>query len=77
MNIGFIGLGNMGAGMAHNLLMHCKDSGDTLIVLDINETVLAGFIAKGAINGMRLSVLHLSFIFHLFAMHSVMMPFFV
>ena len=51
MNIGFIGLGNMGAGMAHNLLMHCKDSGDTLIVLDINETVLADFIAKGAING--------------------------
>ena len=51
MNIGFIGLGNMGAGMAHNLLMHCKDSGDTLIVLDINETVLTDFIAKGAING--------------------------
>ena len=51
MNIGFIGLGNMGAGMAHNLLMHCKDSDDTLIVLDINETVLADFVAKGAING--------------------------
>jgi len=28
MNIGFIGLGNMGAGMANNLLMYCKDSGD-------------------------------------------------
>ena len=51
MNIGFIGLGNMGAGMAHNLLMPCKDSDDTLIVLDINETVLADFVAKGAING--------------------------
>ena len=51
MNIGFIGLGNMGAGMAQNLLMHCKSSGDNLIVLDINETVLADFIAKGAING--------------------------
>ena len=51
MNIGFIGLGNMGAGMAQNILMHCKSSGDNLIVLDINETVLADFIAKGAING--------------------------
>ena len=28
MKIGLIGLGNMGAGMAHNLLMYCKDSGD-------------------------------------------------
>ncbi len=26
MKIGFIGLGN--TGMAHNLLMYCKDSGD-------------------------------------------------
>ena len=51
MNIGFIGLGNMGAGMAHNLLMHCKDSDNTLIVLDINESALTDFIAKGAING--------------------------
>ena len=51
MNIGFIGLGNMGAGMAQNLLMHCKSSGDNLIVLDINETVLNEFIAKGAVNG--------------------------
>tara|TARA_B110000014_G_C20005906_1_gene521333 strand:- start:103 stop:1002 length:900 start_codon:yes stop_codon:yes gene_type:complete len=51
MKIGFIGLGNMGAGMAQNILMHCKSSGDNLIVLDINETVLADFIAKGAING--------------------------
>ena len=51
MNIGFIGLGNMGAGMAQNILMHCKSSGDNLIVLDINETVLNEFIAKGAVNG--------------------------
>ena len=46
MNIGFIGLGNMGAGMAHNLLMHCKDSDDTLIVLDINKSALTDFIAE-------------------------------
>ena len=51
MNIGFIGLGNMGAGMALNLLKHCQKSGDTLIVFDINETVLADMVAKGAIHG--------------------------
>ena len=28
MKIGLIDLGNMGGGMAHNLLMYCKDSGD-------------------------------------------------
>jgi len=28
MNIGFIGLGNMGAGKVDNLLIHFKDSGD-------------------------------------------------
>ncbi|MGE4571068.1 MAG: NAD(P)-dependent oxidoreductase [Gammaproteobacteria bacterium] len=51
MNIGFIGLGNMGAGMALNLLRHCQESGDALIVFDINETVLADVTAKGAVNG--------------------------
>ncbi len=51
MKIGFIGLGNMGAGMAHNLLTYCKDSGDDLIVFDINKTVLTEFIDKGAIDG--------------------------
>ena len=51
MNIGFIGLGNMGAGMAFNLLNHCQESGDTLIVFDINEAVLVDVVAKGAING--------------------------
>ncbi|HIF88258.1 MAG TPA: NAD(P)-dependent oxidoreductase, partial [Candidatus Thioglobus sp.] len=51
MNIGFIGLGNMGAGMALNLLKRCQESGDTLIVFDINEVVLADLVAKGAVNG--------------------------
>ena len=50
-NIGFIGLGNMGAGMALNLLRHCQESGDALIVFDIIETVLADVTAKGAVNG--------------------------
>ena len=51
MNIGFIGLGNMGTGMALNLLRHCQESGDTLIVFDINETALTDVVAKGAVNG--------------------------
>jgi len=51
MNIGFIGLGNMGSGMAHNLLNHCNNSNDNLIVLDINKTVLSEFLDRGAING--------------------------
>ncbi|KJH52467.1 3-hydroxyisobutyrate dehydrogenase [Dictyocaulus viviparus] len=42
--IGFIGLGNMGAQMARNLMR----SGRKLIVYDINETVLAPFKAEGA-----------------------------
>jgi len=52
MNIGFIGLGNMGAGMALNLLKHCQQSGDALIVFDINETALVDMVAKGAVNGL-------------------------
>ena len=51
MNIGFIGLGNMGAGMANNLLNHCNNSNDKLFVLDLNETVLSDFEARGALNG--------------------------
>jgi 3-hydroxyisobutyrate dehydrogenase len=57
MNIGFIGLGNMGAGMALNLLRHCQESGDTLIVFDINEAVLVDLIAKGAVNGQSVAKL--------------------
>ena len=55
MNIGFIGLGNMGSGMAMNLLKHCQNSEDKLIVLDINETALSNFISKGAIHGASVS----------------------
>ena len=57
MNIGFIGLGNMGSGMALNLLKHCQESGDTLIVFDINETVLDDIVAKGAVNGLSVAKL--------------------
>ncbi len=50
MNIGFIGLGNMGSGMAMNLLKHCQNAEDNLIVLDINDTALSDIISKGAVH---------------------------
>ena len=55
MNIGFIGLGNMGAGMANNLLNHCNNSNDKLFVLDLNEIVVSDFEARGAFNGESVS----------------------
>jgi len=48
MDIGFIGLGNMGSGMASNLLSYCLDNGSRLLVYDINADVTADFAAKGA-----------------------------
>lgn len=51
MKIGFIGLGNMGSGMAANLLDYCKSQGDELLVLDLNQTVMEQFIANGASAG--------------------------
>ncbi len=51
MKIGFIGLGNMGSGMAANLLEYCKSKGDELLVLDLNQTVVNQFISNGASAG--------------------------
>ena len=48
-NIGFIGLGNMGCGMASNLLAWCQRQGLALWVLDLNATVVDQFVAKGAV----------------------------
>ena len=42
--IGFIGLGNVGASLAGNLLRHGVD----LTVRDLNEEAVAEFVAKGA-----------------------------
>ena len=42
--IGFIGLGNVGGKLAGNLLHH----GVSLTVLDLNEELVAAFVAKGA-----------------------------
>ncbi|MCS6763118.1 MAG: 3-hydroxyisobutyrate dehydrogenase [Candidatus Protistobacter heckmanni] len=44
MKIGFIGLGNMGAPMAANLLK----AGHALMVFDLNETAVGGIAAQGA-----------------------------
>lgn len=51
MNIGFIGLGNMGSGMARNLLGYAQQNGDNLYVLDLNTAVVADFVNAGAIAG--------------------------
>ena len=51
MNIGFVGLGNMGYGMALNLLERSKESGDSLIVLDIKQKVVDELVSKGAVDG--------------------------
>jgi 3-hydroxyisobutyrate dehydrogenase-like beta-hydroxyacid dehydrogenase len=48
MNIGFIGLGNMGSGMAFNLLEFCKTKDHQLIVHDVNRDVVERFVKKGA-----------------------------
>ena len=40
MKIGFIGLGNMGSGMASNLLEFCKRNDHQLIVYDVNTDVV-------------------------------------
>jgi len=48
MKIGFIGLGNMGSGMAANLLKHCQKNNNELLVLDLNNEVVSQFVAKGA-----------------------------
>ena len=42
--IGFIGLGNVGASLAGNLLRHGVD----LTVRDLNEQAVADFVARGA-----------------------------
>lgn len=41
MNIGFIGLGNMGGGMARNLLGYCAEEGHRLFVFDVDGGAVA------------------------------------
>lgn len=49
MQIGFIGLGNMGAGMASNLLVWAKQNSHSLLVYDINMAAVEAQTANGAI----------------------------
>lgn len=48
MKIAFIGLGNMGMGMASNLLRWCQQEGHRLFVLDLKQDVVNKLVAKGA-----------------------------
>ena len=48
MKIGFIGLGNMGSGMASNLLRYCQREGYQMSVLDINQSAVKLFESLGA-----------------------------
>ena len=49
MNIGFVGLGNMGSGMAQNLQRRCQENGDVLCVFDLNRQAVELLTAQGAI----------------------------
>ncbi|MEM7358329.1 MAG: NAD(P)-dependent oxidoreductase [Pseudomonadota bacterium] len=48
MNIGFIGLGNMGRGMASNLLTYCQTHQHQLLVLDLNQSAMDELVGQGA-----------------------------
>lgn len=48
MVIGFIGLGNMGSGMAVNLLAWCLANGHQLVVFDINSSQVDVLASQGA-----------------------------
>lgn len=58
MNIGFIGLGNMGSGMATKLLTYCQNHQHTLWVLDLNRATVDHFVSQGAEDGQ--SVQHIA-----------------
>ncbi|WP_261841965.1 NAD(P)-dependent oxidoreductase [Aliamphritea ceti] len=51
MKIGFIGLGNMGSGMAANLLEHCRWHDYDLQVLDLNRAAMQLLTDNGALDG--------------------------
>lgn len=51
MRIGFIGLGNMGSGMASNLQTFCATQGHVLLVSDLDPAKVAALIGLGAKDG--------------------------
>ena len=57
MNIGFIGLGNMGSGMARNLQHYCAAQGHQLTVLDLDANKVKNLTNLGATAGISVSSL--------------------
>jgi 3-hydroxyisobutyrate dehydrogenase-like beta-hydroxyacid dehydrogenase len=55
MNIGFIGLGNMGSGMASNLQSYCAFQGHQLTVLDLDAAKIKALTDLGATAGTNVS----------------------
>lgn len=55
MNIGFIGLGNMGSGIACNLLTFCQAQGHTLTVLDLDVAKVKTLTDLGASAGVSVT----------------------
>jgi 3-hydroxyisobutyrate dehydrogenase len=55
MNIGFIGLGNMGAGMAQNLQTYCAKEGHSLTVFDLDAAKVKALTNFGATAGLSVS----------------------
>jgi 3-hydroxyisobutyrate dehydrogenase-like beta-hydroxyacid dehydrogenase len=55
MNIGFIGLGNMGSGMASNLQSYCAAQGHQLTVLDLDAVKIKALTDLGATAGTNVS----------------------
>lgn len=49
MNIGFIGLGNMGSGMAANLSRYCQTHAHKLFVFDLNQQAVQAQVEQGAV----------------------------
>ncbi|MGY8908136.1 MAG: NAD(P)-dependent oxidoreductase [Pseudomonadales bacterium] len=57
MNIGFIGLGNMGSGMASNLQNYCAAQGHQLTVLDLDAAKVKTLTDLGAAAGTNVSTI--------------------
>ncbi|MCO4837586.1 MAG: NAD(P)-dependent oxidoreductase [Oceanospirillaceae bacterium] len=53
MNIGYIGLGNMGAGMAKNIQAYCAKEGHKLTVLDLDAAKVKALTDLGATAGLN------------------------
>lgn len=57
MRVGFIGLGNMGSGMAANMLRYCKSENIQLTVFDINPDAMEPLLNEGAMGANNIAEL--------------------